>query len=78
MTGAAQPPRDRVEMIFSVGRFTCTMTFTLPAGPLRSSWQPDIPATLTKAEIAQYRAARDRLVKEVAAITGRRIGILEL
>jgi hypothetical protein len=78
-TGEAPPALPALSATFVVGRYTCTMTFPLPAGSAATiaTWLPETPGKLAPEELAQYRAGRDALMAEVARQTGLNIAIVE-
>jgi hypothetical protein len=57
---------------FSVGAYTCSMTFVASDRCLQCGWDPyqPPPKSLTKQEIEQYRAGRDALLARVARDLG--------
>jgi hypothetical protein len=62
-------------------RLSCRHTVTLTAVPggMTAEWKPlSRRGSLTRKEIACYRAARDALIRELAARTGLRIMVVEL
>jgi len=63
---------------FTVGRFTCDMSWS-PAGGLTCEWTPDIPApkSLSKKDVRQYRAGRDAFVQQIAATLGGSVLLVE-
>ncbi|MCW5751361.1 MAG: hypothetical protein KIT07_01470 [Anaerolineales bacterium] len=57
------------------------MTLPNPAGGalvLSAEWVPDMPKRLTKKEWRQYRAGRDSVIAEAAALIGGGIAMVEL
>jgi hypothetical protein len=69
--------KKEVRNTFRVGRFFCEMTFA--DGHLSAQWSPDVPmrGSLSRGEIAQYRAGRDALMAEVAKVIGGNVLVLE-
>jgi hypothetical protein len=63
---------------FSVGRFTCEMSWS-PGGGLRCEWSPDVssPRSLSKKEVREYRAGRDVFLQEVASAIGGNVLVVE-
>jgi hypothetical protein len=59
---------------------------TLTVGPLKDGrptallieWGPTKPAFLTKAQVAQYRHGRDKALRELSALTGCRLAVLDV
>lgn len=66
---------------FTVGRFECTLTFPPTergnAIALTAEWSPHVPKRLSSTEIAEYRAGRDSALKELAAIIGGNVAVIE-
>lgn len=65
----------KFESTFPVGKYTCHMMIEGERGQavmIACEWQPDLPLpkSLSKAEMAQYRAGRDALVAKIAAALG--------
>ena len=57
---------------FKVGRYVCKMIFVPNTCRFECEWNPHEPPrkSLSKKEIAQYRAGRDALLAEVASDFG--------
>jgi hypothetical protein len=59
---------------WSVGRRTVTLAMRKPEpGQLHSiamQWEPDLPRSLTKAELKQYRTGRNQALRELSAELG--------
>jgi hypothetical protein len=57
---------------FTVGRYTCEMSYKPNAGRLDAEWLPDVPPakSFSKELMAQYRAGRDAFVRRIAAEIG--------
>jgi hypothetical protein len=49
---------------FLVERFL--FTITLANGTISTVWQPHLPKHLSKPELAQYRAGRERFIRRIA------------
>ena len=69
---------------FRVGRrYRCSIVLPLAgvkAGLLQieTSWQPDIPRRLSKAELRDYRRGRDALLAEAAKHIGGPVAVVEI
>ncbi len=55
---------------FSVGRYTCTMTFGADTKHLSCEWEPHMPmrGELSREELNQYRAGRDAPLAKVGHV----------
>ena len=65
-----------------VGRYTCTLTMLRPKrgglGHVVIEWEPQMPDRLTDAEIAEYRAGRNKAVSELAGELGGNLAVVDL
>ena len=77
-------PLDTLSTTFRVGRrYWCSIVLPLAmlkSGSLKieTSWEPDTPRRLTKAEMRDYRRGRDALLAEVAQHIGGGIAVVEI
>jgi hypothetical protein len=64
---------------FRCGNCVCAMTYR-PGRGLKAEWTPDVPKarSFSAQMMDEYRAGRDNLMSEVAAVLGLNIGIVEL
>jgi hypothetical protein len=66
---------------WAVGSYQVTLSVPMPrAGQTLScvmEWTPELPEHLTDAEVEQYRAGRDRAIREIAEQLGVRAAVLE-
>ena len=70
-----------ISTTFRVGaRYRCSITLPLQnhAVTLHVGWQPDVPSRLTIAELRDYRAGRDALLKEAANLLGISVLVTEI
>ncbi len=67
---------------WSAGRHTCTLTVQRPKASALVAcvieWAPVQPVRLTDAEIAEYRAGRNKALAEVARELGVNAAVIEL
>ena len=68
---------------FRVGRYTCSIKLpieALRAGVMRveTSWLPEPPTRLTKAELRDYRRGRDALLAEAGRLLGGPVLVAEI
>lgn len=79
--GFAPMNSDRaLSRTFAVGtRYQCTLTLPLSSGvqSIVAEWEPDVPAKLNDAELTDYRAGRDALIAEAAAVLGGKALVIE-
>lgn len=65
---------------FSVGRrYRCTLTVPVQPGIATATgeWEPDVPVSLTDAELADYRAGRALLMRELAQVLGANVLVVD-
>ena len=70
-----------ISATFKVGkRYWRSVTLPLEehAVTLHVGWQPDVPARLIIAELRDYRAGRDALLKEAANLLGISVLVTEI
>jgi len=68
-TGMAE--RSAFARSFQVGAYTCTVAIQAPSAGVSNfvaEWSPQTPPFLTKKEMRQFRAGRDRAIREVARL----------
>jgi hypothetical protein len=65
---------------FPIGKRTVTISLPRPDSglSLAAEWSPEPPRKLSKKEWRQYRAGRQTLLEEYAALTGHRIAVIEV
>ena len=65
---------------FTVGKYTCEMSYKQDEGRLDAEWSPDVPpaGSFSKKLMAQYRAGRDTFVKRIAAEIGLNVMLVEV
>src|SRR5262249_4218657 len=63
---------------FTVGKYTCEMSYKTDEGRLDAEWWPDGPPgkSLTKKLMAQYRAGRDAFIQRIAAEIGMNVMVV--
>jgi len=61
-----------------VGSHICTLGIGANPRQALISWQPSPPDRLGAAELQQYRAGRDKAVREAAAVLGLKVGVVDL
>jgi hypothetical protein len=68
---------------FRVGRYTCSISLPMRALAdgavhIETSWLPETPTRLTKAELREYRRGRDALLAEAGRLLGGNVIVAEV
>jgi hypothetical protein len=78
---------DKVEFCstFSVGEYTCTIrlpslpeAFEFGVSAMNVEWLPDMPKSLSKSDLKQYREKRDEFLALVAQKIGGGIAVVDV
>ena len=75
--------RAGLSATFRVGRYTCSISLPMQsladgAVHVETSWLPETPMRLTKAQLREYRRGRDALLAEAARLLGGSILVAEV